>query len=715
MPTSGLAGYDLQIINAASVLVLDTSYASSAQIYSIALSGFSETTYSVRVRARSNAGAIGAWSSSVNFAFDFTPPNGVPTLVSPISGTETSVTAVSFEVTSVSDTGPGGTNVYYIFQTSRSSTFDTSTILSTQRMGATKFTPTWLFNDSGAYWWRVAAMDTVGNIGSFSNPDSFTRPIPIDTVPPVPIAKLSPTADDLLGVTLIWEGSPSTDMTSGGQYNIYWNEGITGAMPDTIFKIVPNIGTESYIYSTLVDTTLRNGVYYRFKVKAQDRVGNEEDNNSVVGATARLGASNYPWIEIITPHAEHTVNMTGRVQVQARIRGSYRSICDTLILQFRNIQSSAWSTMTPVSSNWSNPNYVGGESKTVYGIHWDAAGDGGQSDSNYELRGIAVINTGDSNPSLSEVIQITLTTNSGDADINSGTDSTEQRGYSGQRNSVNHESGEDTKGGVEFAAGATGENGEDTITVSVGIETTAGRGAHGQSVSGLGASGLAVSAIDNLIGSDTPLGIGLTIEIRNKSGQVITALIQDALISMSYRMDTSYSLDSLVIRALHANGDTQEWSYDSVTNLPSLTAFAYDTIERLITFKTRKFSSFVLVAPALGSGGPGNQVNLAKFMVYPNPYRPNDGNASTGQPYDPANPRTTGIIFDNLPAQVRVEVYTMRGERVFERTMTVNDGYLTWNAKNSANGDDVASGYYIYIVTDLATGRRVTGKLAVIR
>jgi len=170
-----------------------------------------------------------------------------------------------------------------------------------------------------------------------------------------------------------------------------------------------------------------------------------------------------------------------------------------------------------------------------------------------------------------------------------------------------------------------------------------------------------------------------------------------------------------VIRALHANGDTQEWSYDSVTNLPSLTAFAYDTIERLITFKTRKFSSFVLVAPALGSGGPGNQVNLAKFMVYPNPYRPNDGNASTGQPYDPANPRTTGIIFDNLPAQVRVEVYTMRGERVFERTMTVNDGYLTWNAKNSANGDDVASGYCIYIVTDLATGRRVTGKLAVIR
>ena len=39
---------------------------------------------------------------------------------------------------------------------------------------------------------------------------------------------------------------------------------------------------------------------------------------------------------------------------------------------------------------------------------------------------------------------------------------------------------------------------------------------------------------------------------------------------------------------------------------------------------------------------------------------------------------------------------------------------FTWNGRNEG-GHEAASGYYIYIVTDLATGQRVTGKLAVIR
>jgi hypothetical protein len=101
-------------------------------------------------------------------------------------------------------------------------------------------------------------------------------------------------------------------------------------------------------------------------------------------------------------------------------------------------------------------------------------------------------------------------------------------------------------------------------------------------------------------------------------------------------------------------------------------------------------------------------------MVYPNPFRPNDRSAASGVEYDAANPRTTGIVFDNLPARVRVEVYSLKGERLFDRTTAVNDGFVTWNVRNS-DGQQVASGYYVYVVTDLATGKRVTGKLAVIR
>ncbi|MEK8024302.1 MAG: right-handed parallel beta-helix repeat-containing protein, partial [Candidatus Hydrogenedentota bacterium] len=717
MPSSGLNGYQMQIIDNNSVVALDTFVLTSLTSYSLVVSGFGETTYAVRVRSRSNAGTNGSFSSAVTFAFDFTPPVGVPTLISPKNGSGTTVTAPSFAITGTTDTGPGGTTVRYRFQASRSTNFDTP--LTSQLLGsATIFTPTYLFSDSGAYYWRVAAVDTVGNQGAYSGSESFTRPPPPDTTPPIAPDGLIAVADDALNISLTWNKSPSADMDSGGQYNIYWNEGRESATSDTLFKIVAHTTADSYTYRTSDDTILVNGLFYRFKVRAQDRSGNEDRNDVTVGALARLGAQNISYAIIFNPDAGRRVERNGGVQIQARLQGNFRMLVDTITFQFRPEQGGIWWPMKVSATGQSqNPQYIGDESKTVYGMHWDALGDSTFADSFYEIRAIVTNKDGSMSTQLS-VANLIEMKSPGNADsdvitaVGADTVYVDQRMHSNRQNRMDVSNGEDTSGSVTID--------EDGINPT--DDTTQARGKmKGQSAKksngGAGqAFGFAIGSteqnqIDAAIGKDTPIGMALSITL--PGGQTTLLNGKFAYVTISYpRLNdsgfvpgTSAKPESLVMRAA-SEGDADS---------RQLTILSIDTINRTITARTDRFSTFLLVVPNAGSGGPGNQASLARFMVYPNPWRPNDGKATTGEEYDAANPRTTGIVFDNLPARVRVEVYTLKGERIFDRTTAVNDGFVTWNVRNSGSGERIASGYYIYIVTDLASGQRVTGKLAVIR
>ena len=47
------------------------------------------------------------------------------------------------------------------------------------------------------------------------------------------------------------------------------------------------------------------------------------------------------------------------------------------------------------------------------------------------------------------------------------------------------------------------------------------------------------------------------------------------------------------------------------------------------------------------------------IQVYPNPFKPNDGDVNNGIPYD--GTANSGIIFSNLPANVRIQVYNLKG------------------------------------------------------
>ncbi|MEK8023435.1 MAG: hypothetical protein AAB229_06450 [Candidatus Hydrogenedentota bacterium] len=721
LPASGLNGYNLRISTLLDSTVADTSFITSATSYSASINNFAETTYITRVRARSNAGTFGSWSDTIAIRFDSTPPPA-PAILAPRNGTSTTVTTPSFRVAAVADTGPD-TTVRYVFQASRVESF--SVMVTTQISSATIsgtiaiFSPTYVFDDSGVFHWRAAAIDTANNQSSWSAADSFQRPAPAETTAPLPVADLMASPDNAGGITLTWSKSPSFDIDSGGQYNIYWNEGRSTSSPDTLFKIVPHTGADSYSNSTSTDTILQSGTWYRFRVKAQDNSGNEDLSNVSVGAQTRSSAPTMAYAVIFNPDAGRKVERNGGIQIMARLVGDdFRKHVDTLTFQFRPESGTIWWNMRPTSGGPSqNPMFIGDESKTLYGIHWDSLSDTTINDGFYEIRAITTERDGDSSTALSVANLIEMeSSGSSDSELTTGegadTAAAERRIDSRRENRVDLTNGRDTTGNVVFPKDSLNET-ADTSHARILIQGAAAR----KSNTGSGtAFSLAIGSgsqdqIDAAIGRDSAVGFALVVSL--PGGQTTLRNGQFAQVTISYPKlnesgyipGTLVKPESLVLRAASA-GD--------IDSRP-LTILSVDTVNRMITARTDRFSTFLLVAPNPGSGGPGNQSSLARFMVYPNPFRPNDRSEATGREYDPAEPRVTGIVFDNLPARVRIEVYTLRGERIFDRTTAVNDGFVTWNVRNSGSGEKVASGYYIYVVTDLATGQRVSGKIAVIR
>jgi hypothetical protein len=85
--------------------------------------------------------------------------------------------------------------------------------------------------------------------------------------------------------------------------------------------------------------------------------------------------------------------------------------------------------------------------------------------------------------------------------------------------------------------------------------------------------------------------------------------------------------------------------------------------------------------------------------VYPSPWR---ADHNTGTP----------IHFDGLPITSTVKIFTISGEWV--RTLTTQGTMATWSDLANDKGDKVASGIYIYLVTD-GQGGKTRGKFAIIR
>ncbi len=92
--------------------------------------------------------------------------------------------------------------------------------------------------------------------------------------------------------------------------------------------------------------------------------------------------------------------------------------------------------------------------------------------------------------------------------------------------------------------------------------------------------------------------------------------------------------------------------------------------------------------------------NLNSVQVYPNPCKSH-------------LPKHNKIIFDNLTAQCKIQIYNVVGELIYEKEFTDTQGKVEWNLRNEF-GKEVATGVYFYVITNPA-GEKIVDKLAIIR
>lgn len=296
-----------------------------------------------------------------------------------------------------------------------------------------------------------------------------------------------------------------------------------------------------------------------------------------------------------------------------------------------------------------------------------------------------------------------------------------------------------------------------TTPVAITISDTAG----GTTVVPLGASDSCVLSITNAAGTDTLVAnidfklVGYIVTVQRLDSNTLTASL-GASGNLNGVTTTNYlALDSFVVKftATDSQGnpvaDNSSTPYDGVTltwyyggsvtgsDETNLHVFIFDPADSKWKQATT-VSGLAVAWPDGGAAGERQSTtndtlslrvshlsiwgvflggaplagNLDNVQIFPNPFKPYDGLASTGEPYDNNPNGMTGIRFVNLAANTEIKIYTINGELVDEVTMVANQGLAIWDARNKGN-DEVASG--IYLVVFKANGQVVVRKLAIIR
>jgi len=167
-----------------------------------------------------------------------------------------------------------------------------------------------------------------------------------------------------------------------------------------------------------------------------------------------------------------------------------------------------------------------------------------------------------------------------------------------------------------------------------------------------------------------------------------------------------------------SNGDDLVDNMVPTTNVASLKIYTLNTSDKLwepvsnskIDIALKQVHSYInhFSIYSLVSGGPVKD-KLSQVIVYPNPYKP-----GTGGQFD-SSLFGKGIVFENLTAKANIRIFNIAGELVRNIQATDGSGRYVWDASND-DGSKVASGLYVYIITDIDnTSVRCSGKFCIIK
>lgn len=174
-------------------------------------------------------------------------------------------------------------------------------------------------------------------------------------------------------------------------------------------------------------------------------------------------------------------------------------------------------------------------------------------------------------------------------------------------------------------------------------------------------------------------------------------------ISQDYGLDYDYTDTGLLNNVEYYYTITAFSKPDSATNFPSQ--------------ESSKNARAITVVP-----GTPSPETVGEVAVVPNPYR---GDIAY-HTYNPQWEKPEGtrqrwleqdrrIQFINLPAQCEIKIYTLAGDLIATRRHDdPTIGYEDWNLTSSV-GQAIASGIYLFTVTDDKTGKVQVGKFVVIK
>ncbi len=164
-------------------------------------------------------------------------------------------------------------------------------------------------------------------------------------------------------------------------------------------------------------------------------------------------------------------------------------------------------------------------------------------------------------------------------------------------------------------------------------------------------------------------------------------------LTITYRDIDVAGLDASKLGVAYYNPASGLW-----VTVPS----SVDRVNHIVTGHLPHLTLFAVVQVTAAS-------DLSTAYTYPNPYKPGSGTVFDDSAFGP------GIVFAGLTGRTRIRIVTMAGESVADFTAEDGSGRAVWNARNG-RGETVASGVYLYVISDLDNAsRRRTGRFAIIR
>ncbi len=469
---------------------------------------------------------------------------------------------------------------------------------------------------------------------------AFDATVLVRTADTVPAAPASLTAEAVAGgrISLSWVGSPTEGVTG---YRLF-SDGGTGA-----FNFGSPLAVFTSTESSYTTGVLTSSAAYRFVLRAAHRCGPVETTgvSAAAASTATLAAVR---ASIKNPDAGKRINGNS-VTIMAELTSGTPSQVSQVRFQFRASTSAPWADIVAANVNHPNPDL-----QAPYFVHWNVTAVAAGS---YELRAVAYDASGAPDPAPG-AITVTVTAASPDITENIvGGDIQKSQALNNAVVNTVATGGGDANDPLAKIVLPPGALNSSTVTVTVEANPT---------ITTAPPSGL------------TAVGSYLRIDLDN--GQHELSNGQTACITMSY---PSSGVDPSRLQIYSYDNVSSSWKKDFSSTV--------NTSSRTITGCTPHFSVFAVFA------GVATTTMLDSVRVYPNPYKPNSGNPDAGKPFT-AGDGTSGIIFDNLPAAVVIEIYSLSGRRVARFDTTASGGLIRWDARNT-DGRDVASGGYFAVIS----------------